>query len=149
MGPKTQKKDVYECQRTDTGRMGALCAPGGAGSLEPGRATSTQDLDCLDNPCGRMGGPAALCLAMAGVGRIIIAHGGALISPDLNRQVLGCEAVIGEPRAPHFADYLRSMNRFVEIEAIDHEPSTKRLPNWRNEWMLSSPALQDSRNDCD
>lgn len=74
---------------------------------------------------GGMGGPAALCLAMAGVGRIIIAHGGALISPDLNRQVLGCEALIGEPRAPHFADYLRSMNRFVEIETIEHEPSAE------------------------
>ena len=74
---------------------------------------------------GGMGGPAALCLAMAGVGRIVIAHGGALISPDLNRQVLGCEALIGEPRAPHFADYLRSMNRFVEIETIDHEPSAE------------------------
>jgi molybdopterin/thiamine biosynthesis adenylyltransferase len=71
---------------------------------------------------GGMGGPAALSLTMAGVGRIVIAHGGRLISPDLNRQVLGSEAGLGLPRAPAFADYLRSMNRFVEIEAIDHEP---------------------------
>lgn len=71
---------------------------------------------------GGMGGPAALALVMAGVGRVIIAHGGQMISPDLNRQVLGSEDVIGKPRAPHFADYLRSMNRFVTVEAIDHEP---------------------------
>ena len=71
---------------------------------------------------GGMGGPAALALVMAGVGRVIIAHGGQMISPDLNRQVLGSEAVLGRPRAPHFAEYLRSMNRFVTIEAIDHEP---------------------------
>lgn len=71
---------------------------------------------------GGMGGPAALALVMAGVGRVIIAHGGKLISPDLNRQVLGSEAVLEMPRAPHFADYLRSMNRFVTVEAIDHEP---------------------------
>ena len=71
---------------------------------------------------GGMGGPAALMLAMAGVGRIIIAHGGDMISPDLNRQVLGGEAVLGKPRAEHFASYLQSMNRFVEVEALDHEP---------------------------
>ena len=71
---------------------------------------------------GGMGGPAALCLVMGGVGRVIIAHGGELISPDLNRQVLGSEAVLGQPRAPHFADSLRSMNRHVAVEAIDHEP---------------------------
>ena len=71
---------------------------------------------------GGMGGPAALCLVMGGVGRVIIAHGGKLISPDLNRQVLGSEAAIDEPRAPHFADSLRSMNRYVAVEAIDHEP---------------------------
>ncbi|MEO2020532.1 MAG: HesA/MoeB/ThiF family protein [Pirellulaceae bacterium] len=71
---------------------------------------------------GGMGGPAALMLAMAGVGRVIIAHGGEMISADLNRQVLGSEAVVGHPRSEPFADYLASMNRFVEVEAIDHEP---------------------------
>lgn len=71
---------------------------------------------------GGMGGPAALCLAMGGVGRLIIAHGGKLISPDLNRQVLGSERVLGEARAPHFAEYLRSMSQYVTVEAIDHEP---------------------------
>ena len=71
---------------------------------------------------GGMGGPAALALVMAGVGRVIFAHGGRLIPPDLNRQILGREEVLGEPRAPHFAEYLRSMNRHAVVEAIDHEP---------------------------
>ena len=71
---------------------------------------------------GGMGGPASLMLTVAGVGRVIIAHGGPMISPDLNRQILGSEAVIGKPRAPDFAAYLRTMNRFAEIEGIDHEP---------------------------
>ncbi len=71
---------------------------------------------------GGMGGPAALALAMAGVGRLIIAHGGRLISPDLNRQVLGSERVLGEERALHFAATLSEMNRHVAVEAIDHEP---------------------------
>lgn len=72
---------------------------------------------------GGMGGPAAQMLTMSGVGHVIIAHGGTMISPDLNRQVLGSESVLGRPRAPEFAAYLRSMNRLVDVEAIDHEPS--------------------------
>ena len=71
---------------------------------------------------GGMGGPASLMLTMAGVGRVIIAHGGELITPDLNRQVLGCEAGLGELRAPNFAEYLRSMNGLVEVEGIAQEP---------------------------
>jgi len=71
---------------------------------------------------GGMGGPAALMLTMAGVGRVIVAHGGTLISPGLTRQGLGSEAALKKPRASEFAAHLRSMNRFVEIEAIDHEP---------------------------
>ncbi len=71
---------------------------------------------------GGMGGPAALMLTMGGVGRVVIAHGGEMISPDLNRQVLGSEPDLGKPRAAQFSAYLRTMNRFVEVEAIDHEP---------------------------
>ncbi len=75
---------------------------------------------------GGMGGPAAQMLTMAGVGRVIIAHGGDLISPDLNRQVLASEAGLDRPRAPAFAERLRSLNRFVEVEAIDYEPDDEQ-----------------------
>ena len=71
---------------------------------------------------GGLGGPAALALAMAGVGRIIIAHGGDLETTDLNRQLLGSEAGLGKPRAAQFAEHLRRMSRFVTVEVIDHEP---------------------------
>ena len=94
----------------------------GPGVLSPAGQQRLKDATVLVTRVGGMGGPAALMLLMAGVGRIIIAHGGRMISPDLNRQVLGSEAVIGEPRAADFASYLRTMNRFVEVEEIDHEP---------------------------
>ena len=71
---------------------------------------------------GGMGGPAALMLTAAGVGHVIIAHGGELISPDLNRQILGSEVALGRRRASEFANRLRGMNRFVQVEALDHEP---------------------------
>ncbi len=94
----------------------------GPGVLSEAEQLKLKNSAALITRVGGMGGPASLALTMAGVGRVIIAHGGEMISPDLNRQVLGCEAVLGKPRAPHFGDYLRSMNRFVEVEAIGHEP---------------------------
>jgi molybdopterin/thiamine biosynthesis adenylyltransferase len=75
---------------------------------------------------GGMGGPAAQMLTMAGVGRVILAHSGELISPDLNRQVLGREQGLGRPRVEQFAETLRSLNRFVEVEAIGHEPDDRQ-----------------------
>lgn len=95
----------------------------GPGVLTEEGQTRLKNSAVLVARTGGMGGPAALCLAMAGVGRVIIAHGGKLISPDLNRQVLGSERVLDEPRASHFADYLRSMSRYCTVEAIDHEPN--------------------------
>lgn len=94
----------------------------GPGALSSEGQVRLKRSAALVTRAGGMGGPAALALAMAGVGRIILAHGGELTSPDLNRQVLGCEAMLGLPRAPHFAESLRAMNRFIEVEAIDHEP---------------------------
>lgn len=94
----------------------------GDGVLTPAGQARLKASTALVTRVGGMGGPAALMLTMAGVGRVIIAHGDRLISPDLNRQVLGSEAGLGQPRADAFANYLRSMNRFVEVEALDHEP---------------------------
>jgi molybdopterin/thiamine biosynthesis adenylyltransferase len=93
----------------------------GPGVLTAEGQTHLRDSAALVSRVGGMGGAAALALVMAGVGRVIIAHGGRLISPDLNRQLLGSEEMVGELRAPHFADSLRSMNRFVTVESIDHE----------------------------
>ena len=94
----------------------------GPGVLAPEGQLRLKRATALVTRAGGMGGPAALLLTMGGVGRVIIAHGGTMISPDLNRQVLGSEDALGKLRAPEFAAHLRSMNRFVEIEAVDHEP---------------------------
>ncbi len=94
----------------------------GPGVLSPEGQLRLKRSAVLVTRAGGMGGPAALALVMAGVGRVVIAHGGSLISPDLNRQVLGSEDGLGMPRAPHFAESLRAINRHVAVEAIDHEP---------------------------
>ena len=54
----------------------------GPGVLSPEGQTRLKQSTALVTRVGGMGGPAALMLAMAGVGRVIIAHGGEMISPD-------------------------------------------------------------------
>ncbi len=127
----------------------------GPGVLSVAGQTRLKNSAALVSRVGGMGGPAALALVMAGVGRLIIAHGGRLIAPDLNRQLLGSERTIGQPRAAHFADSLRSMNRLVTVESIDHEPTdrealelTRRVdvvlscaPTFEERLRLNSAAL--------
>ena len=119
----------------------------GAGVLSEEGQLNLRRSTALVTRVGGMGGPAALMLTMAGVGRVIIAHGGDLISPDLNRQVLGSEAAINRPRAPHFADYLRSMNRFVEVDCVDHEPSDSEALELarKSNIVLSCPPTFEER----
>jgi molybdopterin/thiamine biosynthesis adenylyltransferase len=119
----------------------------GPGVLSTEGQLRLKDSTALVTRTGGMGGPAAMCLVMAGVGRVIIAHGGELISPDLNRQVLGSEGVLGKPRAPHFAEALRSMNRFVAVEAIDHEPDDAEALELarRSDVVLSCPPGFEER----
>lgn len=119
----------------------------GAGVLSVAGQLRLKQATALVTRAGGMGGPAALMLAMAGVGRVILAHGGVLISPDLNRQILGSELVLGQPRAAHFAEYLRSMNRFVTVEAVDHEPDDEEALELarRCDIILSCPPTFEER----
>jgi molybdopterin/thiamine biosynthesis adenylyltransferase len=94
----------------------------GPGALGAEGQMRLKRASALVSRAGGMGGPAALALVMAGIGRLVFAHGGHLTSPDLNRQVLGSEEALGKPRAVCFSETLRAMNRFVEVEASDHEP---------------------------
>ena len=119
----------------------------GDGVLSEAQQAKLKASTVLVTRVGGMGGPAAQMLTMAGVGKIIIAHGGDLISPDLNRQVLGSEDVLGKPRAEHFAAYLRTMNRFVEVEAIDHEPGDEEAVEIakRCDLIVSCPPTFEER----
>lgn len=67
---------------------------------------------------GGVGGAAALQLAAAGVGRLIIAHAGNLRLDDLNRQTLMTSDWIGRPRVESAVRVLRALNPHVAIEAV-------------------------------
>ena len=67
---------------------------------------------------GGVGGSAAMQLAAAGVGRLILAHAGLVRLNDLNRQLLMTTAGIGQPRIASAARRLRELNPHVEIETV-------------------------------
>ena len=69
---------------------------------------------------GGVGGTAALHLAAAGVGRLVLAHAGDIRPDDLNRQLLMTYDAIGRPRMDVAPQRLRDLNPFLEVEAV-HE----------------------------
>ena len=67
---------------------------------------------------GGLGGTAALYLAVAGIGKLVLVRGGALRQDDMNRQVLMTDNWVGQPRVVKAKETLRQINPDVEIEAV-------------------------------
>jgi molybdopterin/thiamine biosynthesis adenylyltransferase len=67
---------------------------------------------------GGVGGTVAYYLAAAGVGRLVLAHAGAIEPGDLNRQLLMTHAGVGESRVQSAARRLRELNPLIEIEPV-------------------------------
>ncbi len=68
---------------------------------------------------GGLGGTAALYLAAAGIGRLILVHAGNLTLSNMNRQVIMKQKAIGKSRVVQAKKTIQEMNPEVEIEAID------------------------------
>lgn len=79
---------------------------------------------------GGVGGCVAQQLAAAGVGRLILLHGGLLRVDDLNRQVLMQTAAIGTSRAECAAARLRAINPSIEVIAVPHHPDVALAQEW-------------------
>lgn len=67
---------------------------------------------------GGLGGTAALYLAAAGVGQLVLARGGSLRLDDMNRQVLMTDDWVGRPRVEKARETITRMNRHVAVDAI-------------------------------
>ncbi|MEN3941284.1 HesA/MoeB/ThiF family protein [Prosthecobacter sp. SYSU 5D2] len=67
---------------------------------------------------GGLGGLVAMELAAAGVGRLVLAHGGNLKLPDLNRQLLQTRAHVGQPRMENIVKRLRELNPDCEVVGV-------------------------------
>jgi molybdopterin-synthase adenylyltransferase len=68
---------------------------------------------------GGIGGAVAYQLAAAGIGKLILAHGGNLQPSDLNRQLLQTHAHLGKPRIESIRSRLLDLNPRLEIVAVD------------------------------
>jgi len=67
---------------------------------------------------GGLGGTAALYLAVAGVGKLILVRGGNLQRDDLNRQVLMTDDWVGKPRVFKAQETLNKLNPDIAVTAI-------------------------------
>lgn len=67
---------------------------------------------------GGLGGTAALYLAVAGIGRLILVRGGNLRLDDMNRQVLMTDDWLDQPRVIRAKKTLEQINPDVQIEAV-------------------------------
>jgi molybdopterin/thiamine biosynthesis adenylyltransferase len=67
---------------------------------------------------GGLGSPVAYALAAAGIGRLVLAHGGNVKYSDLNRQILMTYDWLGKPRVESAARRLRELNPRIEIEGV-------------------------------
>jgi molybdopterin/thiamine biosynthesis adenylyltransferase len=65
---------------------------------------------------GGLGSPVAYALAAAGIGKLVLAHGGSVKHSDLNRQILMTYDWLGKPRVESAARRLKEMNPRLEIE---------------------------------
>jgi molybdopterin/thiamine biosynthesis adenylyltransferase len=72
---------------------------------------------------GGLGGVVAYELAAAGVGRLVLAHGGTLKPSDLNRQLLMRHNALGQARIDIAAKSLTALNPRLEIVAVPENVS--------------------------
>ena len=72
---------------------------------------------------GGLGGLVAYELAAAGVGRLVLAHGGTLKPSDLNRQLLMRHNALGQARIDIAAESLTALNPRLEIVAVSENVS--------------------------
>lgn len=68
---------------------------------------------------GGLGSPAALYLAAAGVGRLLIADADTVDLSNLQRQVIHRDADIGRPKVASARDTLRALNPGVVVEMLE------------------------------
>ena len=73
----------------------------------------------LVSRCGGLGSVVAYELAAAGVGKLVLAHGGNVKHSDLNRQLLMTHDWLGKPRVESAKRRLLELNPRLEIVTLD------------------------------
>ena len=88
---------------------------------------------------GGLGSPAALYLASAGVGEILLADGDSVDLTNLQRQIMHREARIGANKAESGRQALQELNRETRVQALAERLSPARL----SELVASADVVLD------
>jgi len=108
---------------------------------------------------GGLGGTVASHLAAAGVGRLVLAHGGLLRPSDLNRQLLMTHDHQGQPRIESAVRRLQALNPRLEIVAEPANISSENVarlvaqadvivdcaPLFEERYLLNREAMRQRR----
>lgn len=76
---------------------------------------------------GGLGGPLCFSLAAAGIGKLVIAHGGDLRLDDLNRQILMSWDGVGKSRSDSIEETLRRFNPNIELQVVPENVSEENV----------------------
>ncbi|HEB76687.1 MAG TPA: HesA/MoeB/ThiF family protein [Nitrospirae bacterium] len=97
---------------------------------------------------GGLGGTAALYLAVAGIGRLVLAHSGTLTLSNMNRQILMRHDWIGKSRVVQAERTIREINPDVEVETFDErttEESAARFLDGVDIALSARPTFYERR----
>ncbi|MEI7765975.1 MAG: HesA/MoeB/ThiF family protein [Phycisphaerae bacterium] len=107
--------EISPLTETECARYGWQMSVAGMGEAGQQRL---KHASVLVSRAGGLGGLAAYELAAAGVGRIVIAHGGMVRPGDLNRQLLITDDWLGKPRIECITRRLLELNPHIEIIGV-------------------------------
>lgn len=100
---------------------------------------------------GGLGGPVAIYLALAGIGKLVVAHGGVVEPSNMNRQLLMSYEAIGKPRINCIRERLHSLNPFMNLVtygediAMDEE-RTKEIVSQVDIAVACPPTFEERFN---
>lgn len=106
------------------------------------------DATALVAGVGGLGGTAALYLAVAGIGRLILVHAGDLTLSNMNRQILMKHRGIGASRVTQARKTIQEINPDVEIEVLDEritEENAAQLAETANIALSARPNFSERR----
>lgn len=97
---------------------------------------------------GGLGGTAALYLAVAGIGRLVLAHYGNLTVSNLNRQILMKQDGIGKPRVIQAKKTIKDINPDVNVDIYNErisEDNAEKLLKGVHIALSARPNFQERR----
>jgi molybdopterin-synthase adenylyltransferase len=109
--------------------------------------------------CGGLGSLVAYELAAAGIGKLILAHGGNVKHSDLNRQLLMTHDWLGKPRIESVERRLKELNPRLEIVAYNANVSERNVveltqqadvivdcaPLFQERYLMNEQAVQQGK----